>query len=56
MLIGFILVIGALLVFLIGFLCGGIWVNKIHDDALREQGPPVRWSPEEYEIIKRQSK
>lgn len=52
-----VIIIGlALLLFLIGFLCGGVWVNKIHDEALREQGPPVRWSPEEYEIIKQQSK
>ena len=40
----------------IGFVIGGCWVCALNDSIKKEQGPPVRWSPEEYEIIKRQSK
>ena len=40
----------------VGFIIGGCWVSALNDSIKGEQGPPVRWSPEEYEIINRQSK
>lgn len=42
--------------FIGGFIVGGIWVTTLGKSLKEEMGPPVRWSPEEYEIIKRQTK
>ena len=53
------LIIGGLIAMgcgiVVGFIIGGIWVSKLNDEIKDYNGPPVRWSPEEYEIIKRQT-